>query len=161
MKQYVTLFLLGFAIAFGFAACGGDDDDDRSDNPTGPAAVNENGTTTNESTLIAIDDKNFYLDYIKYSVEEGHLTVSGFDKAGFKGVANIVPAISYKGNNYEVLAIDGGAFKDCYNLTSVTIPNSVTSIGGGAFKGCSALTSIIIPNSVTSIGGGLSLAAAA
>ena len=28
MKQYVTLFLLGFAIAFGFAACGGDDDDD-------------------------------------------------------------------------------------------------------------------------------------
>jgi hypothetical protein len=37
-------------------------------------------------------------------------------------------------------------------LTSVTIPNSVTSIGDRAFEGCSELTSITIPNSVTSIG---------
>ena len=36
-------------------------------------------------------------------------------------------------------------------LTSVTIPNSVTTIGSGAFSGCSALTSITIPNSVTTI----------
>ena len=41
---------------------------------------------------------------------------------------------------------------DCESLTSITIPNSVTSIGGGAFKGCSSLTSVTIPNSVTSIG---------
>ena len=37
-------------------------------------------------------------------------------------------------------------------MTSVTIPNSVTSIKWGAFKGCSVLTSVTIPNSVTSIG---------
>ena len=36
-------------------------------------------------------------------------------------------------------------------LTSITIPNSVTSIGDEAFRGCSSLTSISIPNSVTSI----------
>ena len=43
-------------------------------------------------------------------------------------------------------------FYGCSGLTSVTIPNSVTSIGNGAFYGCSGLTSITIPNSVTSIG---------
>ena len=37
-------------------------------------------------------------------------------------------------------------------LTSVTIPNSVTSIGCEAFYGCSGLTSVTIPESVTSIG---------
>ncbi len=42
----------------------------------------------------------------------------------------------------------------CYglNLTSVTIPNSVTSIGNSAFRGCVGLSSLVIPNSVTSIG---------
>ena len=44
------------------------------------------------------------------------------------------------------------AFVSCSSLTSVTIPNSVTSIGSCAFRYCSSLTSITIPNSVTSIG---------
>ena len=44
------------------------------------------------------------------------------------------------------------AFSRCKVLTSITIPNSVTSIGHDAFSGCSCLTSITIPNSVTSIG---------
>ena len=48
--------------------------------------------------------------------------------------------------------IAGGAFSGCSSLTSITIPNSVTSIGGWAFYKCSSLTSVIIPNSVTSIG---------
>ena len=43
-------------------------------------------------------------------------------------------------------------FQWCSNLTSITIPNSVTSIGDGAFSGCIGLTSFIVPNGVTSIG---------
>ncbi len=45
-----------------------------------------------------------------------------------------------------------GMFESCFNLTSITIPNSVTTIGYEAFSGCSKLTSVTIPNSVMSIG---------
>ncbi|MBP5365580.1 MAG: leucine-rich repeat domain-containing protein [Bacteroidales bacterium] len=50
-----------------------------------------------------------------------------------------------------VTSIDEYAFCECTGLTSVTIPNSVTSIGEGAFRGCSGLASVTIPNSVKSI----------
>ena len=44
------------------------------------------------------------------------------------------------------------AFKNCKNLTTVTIPNSVTSIGYEAFEDCNNLTNVTISNNVTSIG---------
>ena len=50
-----------------------------------------------------------------------------------------------------ITCIEGSTFMGCSSLTSITIPNSVTSIGNSAFSGCSSLTSITIPNSVTSI----------
>ena len=51
-----------------------------------------------------------------------------------------------------VTSISDYTFYNCTGLTSVTIPDSVTSIGDGAFSGCTGLTSITIPDGVTSIG---------
>ncbi len=53
-----------------------------------------------------------------------------------------------------VIVIGDNAFRHCEYLTSITIPDSVTSIGTWAFDGCSSLESITISNSVTSIGMG-------
>ncbi len=52
---------------------------------------------------------------------------------------------------YGVTSIGSRVFHLCLRLTSITIPNSVTSIRDYAFKNCN-ITSITIPNSVTSIG---------
>lgn len=53
--------------------------------------------------------------------------------------------------NTNVKSIGFQAFYNCRSLTSVTIPNKVTSIGEQAFYVC-PLISINIPNKVTSIG---------
>jgi hypothetical protein len=53
-----------------------------------------------------------------------------------------------------VTSIGDGAFYHCTSLSSVTISNGVTSIGNDAFYDCTSLTNITIPNSVTSIGSG-------
>ena len=51
-----------------------------------------------------------------------------------------------------VTSIGDGAFGGCTSLTRMTISDSVTSIGGRAFRYCTSLTSVTIPDSVTIIG---------
>ena len=51
-----------------------------------------------------------------------------------------------------VTSIGDSAFISCSNLASITIPSSVTSIESGAFSNCSSLTRINIPEGVTTIG---------
>ena len=54
-----------------------------------------------------------------------------------------------------VTSIGNYAFYYCTSLTSVYIPDGVTSIESSAFYGCTSLTSVYIPEGVTSIGGGI------
>ena len=66
----------------------------------------------------------------------------------------VIPnSISNDSASYVVVGIGTYAFRDCAGLSSVIIPNSVTSIGRQAFAGCTGLTAMTIPSSVTSIDG--------
>ncbi|MDE6238740.1 MAG: leucine-rich repeat domain-containing protein, partial [Muribaculaceae bacterium] len=51
-----------------------------------------------------------------------------------------------------VTSIETATFQGCSNLTTITIPKSVTSIREYAFNYCSSLTEVAIPEGVTSIG---------
>ncbi len=59
--------------------------------------------------------------------------------------------VTYDSETYSVLKIGLRAFKDCTDLTSVTMGNVMSVIGGSAFENCSNLTSVTIGNSVVSI----------
>lgn len=64
----------------------------------------------------------------------------------------VIPAsITWEGKKYHVTELGAKSFFDCYNLTSVTIPSSVTRLGQSCFYSC-GLTSVTIPSSVTSLG---------
>lgn len=158
MKKITIMSLVMMAMLI-IISCSKDDDvtdgnhgnDGGGGSPIVTVVINEDGTTSNGSTFSVIDEKNFYLDYIKYTIEEGHLIVSGYDQSGFKGVANIVDQITYGGDTYKVLKIGRFAFYDCTSLTSLNISNSIKSIGEWAFHYCPNLTSVTFGNSVTSI----------
>jgi hypothetical protein len=80
-----------------------------------------------------------------YTTNNGSITIRGYTGPG--GALTIPESI----NGLPVTSIEYG-FYNCASLTSVTIPNSVTSIGTGAFEGCTSLTNVTIPNSVKNIG---------
>ena len=122
MNKLVLLFFL-FVMGIAEISCS-KSNDEPTDAPK-PVVIDDKGKTSDGKTVISIDDNNFYLDYVKYTVEEGHLVVSGYDKTAFKGTAEIVSQITYKGNTYEVLGIGKNAFQDCTELSSVNIAKSV------------------------------------
>ena len=52
----------------------------------------------------------------------------------------------------DTVGIGSHAFYNCTGLTSITVPDGVTSIGDRAFYNCTGLTSVTIGDGVTSIG---------
>ncbi len=95
---------------------------------------------------------------VSYHVTEGGVKYDIFESEKFALVSGPedknceVIEIYEEVDGYKVLGIESLAFSGCNNLSSVSIPNSVTTIGYQAFYGCNSLASVSIPNSVTSIG---------
>ena len=182
--------MLPMVAATTFTSCGDDDDNndivdpivDNNDNKITydgiVVTIDANGNADGGHRFIKIDDTNFFIDEIKYTVQDGDLVVSGYYKYDnkFKGEAEFITQLIYNGKKMNVVAIKNDAFlncnvitsaiippsvkkigyyafQNCPALTSVTIPENVTTIEAWAFRGCTALKTVTIPNSVTEIGG--------
>ncbi len=92
-------------------------------------------------TVSAVDS----LDYLSYEISDGEVTITDCDEAA----TEIVIPETIEG--YPVTSIEQYAFYDCYDLTSIVIPEGVLYIGYAAFADCSLLTSISLPDSLTYI----------
>ncbi len=96
--------------------------------------------------ICGIDEFSEDIEYT-LSEDETYYFVSGI---GTSTNTDIIIASVY--NNLPVSAIGADAFKNCNEITSVSIPDSIKYIGDSAFYGCYGLTNIEIPESVTEIG---------
>ena len=84
------------------------------------------------------------------------LTISGMlTKEDFghirRNMAETLKELDMSGAVIEENTIKTWAFNSCTGLTSVALPEGVTTIGNTAFEDCAALASINIPESVTTI----------
>ena len=91
------------------------------------------------------------VDGIYYLTPKKNVAIVTKGYKEYSGDITIPSSIKVNDLEYTVKEIEESAFSGCRSLTSVTIPNSVTSIGERAFLRCGRLKSVTIPNSVTSI----------
>ena len=103
---------------------------------------------------------------LRYQIIDDYVLVGRQDKE-LSGDIVIPASISCENNDYPVLGFveptnltswsnntvstEGGAFQDC-QITSVSIPSSITKISAGAFNGCTKLISVMLPDNLESIG---------
>ncbi len=88
--------------------------------------------------------RNLFDDSIRYKLsgDKTYYIVTDYITPKIRMFTNKNIVIPATHNNLPVKVIENSAFEDCSSLTSVTIPDSVTSIGDYAFSGCTALTEI-------------------
>jgi len=113
----------------------------------------------NFTNIVGIDSvlpgNTFVVDGIFYRItDENEVSVIANEDvdAYYNGDMVIPDSVTYAGTTFAVTGIEGNAFDGCFELTSITILNSVETIGEQAFQGCTGLSSVTIGSGVTAIG---------
>lgn len=89
-----------------------------------------------------------------YNVEKsgnGFTIESIADEAKSLTTYNIPATLTANGETLPVIGLGEALFQTRSDITSVTLPNSITTIDSAAFQGCTKLTTVNIPTSLTEI----------
>ncbi len=86
--------------------------------------------------------------YFTFSLNKDAESYTLYDVGGCTDTEIVIPATYC---NLPVTVIGDSAFKDCSDITSIVVPDTVTLIETCAFYNCTSLESVTIPDSVTSI----------
>ena len=121
-----------------------------------------------DMTLVAhfLSGENIvFADSLVKSICVLHWDTNGDGELNYAEASVVTDLGDYFKNNSEITSFDelqyfiglssigDNAFENCTNLSSIVLPNVITTIGSWAFNNCSGLTcSLTIPNSVVSIG---------
>ena len=96
----------------------------------------------------------FVIENLKYRVTsqtENTVEVMGYQTAPTDALT--IPAnVTYNEVTYTVTGIKEQVFSNCSALTSVSLPDGLTSIGNAAFEYCSSLATVSIGSGLTTIG---------
>lgn len=114
---------------------------------------------SNDPVYFAGDDGFYYFTLIYANPNNNAWLVPDSSYLEFSGKVTIPDSVTgtieINGvpteKTFRVCAVHSKAFKDCVNITSFELPNTMTSIYNEAFAGCTGLTSIELPQSITSI----------
>lgn len=70
----------------------------------------------------------------------------------YSGHVRIPATVDYEGQEYVVSGLQDMCFFKCESLTSVSIPQTITSIPNMTFQGCVSLETVELPETIISIG---------
>lgn len=92
---------------------------------------------------IGVFAQNFTYGGLNYSVVSANSHTCRVEINSEASGAVIIPeSVTYNEATYTVTSITGRAFRNCTDITSVTIPSSITSIGYSVFQGCTGISSV-------------------
>lgn len=120
-----AILTMAIVLSFVFVAC-----DKKKDEPAPPQ-----NTSPSEGLEYSFDKYGSHYGYVVTDI--GSCTDN-----------NVIIPSEYKSRT--VKSIGDNAFKDCIGITSITIPDSVTSIGYEAFSGCTKLENIYYTGDIAS-----------
>ena len=97
------------------------------------------------------------VDGIYYNIlseEEKTLSVTNKDEwiTDYVGDVEIPSSVEYNGQSWSVVAIEADTFKDHAMLNSIVLPEGIKTIPDYAFRNCNEMHTVVLPNSIDSIG---------